>query len=494
MITRLFLLVLEASLSISLIIAALVLFSSLLNRRYAVKWKYWIWIFLAVRLLIPFSGGDEASDVEIINLASTKAVKPAADNVWGDNIIPQQIIIEIPTYMAASVLPYSGENHEDITLLDVVSFVWMTVCVMFIAIHLFSYIHYKWMVRNRGRIKEDSHVRKQLSHLKEELKIRQKMSLAVYAKADGPMMIGLFRPILVLPEQQYSAEELYFVLKHELVHMKRHDILFKLLMVAANAVHWFNPLVWIMRSKAFVDMEMSCDEKVVQNAAYSIRKAYTETLLSTIYKTTNKRAVLSTQFSGGKQIMKKRFENILLGADKKDGLFLLIGAVILTISLGSWIGCSVAGASYMPEKEDESFAYNGQMVTVGNQESYAADRAESIIYLDNSENIDCVRKGLMHNAFVDIQNAYAVYAFAENTYLVEYTVDGGDTWNELVIACSGPLEDENGEPAYLWGKYPWMDDEIADCTRLMVKYGEFPDTYNAGKYFIYSDLRAGRRN
>lgn len=79
----------------------------------------------------------------------------------------------------------------------------------------------------------------------------------------------------------------------------------------ANVAHWFNPLVWIMQKEAAVDMELSCDERVTKDTDYVTRKAYTETLLSTLHKQSSKKTVLSTQFYGGKQIMKKRFKNIL---------------------------------------------------------------------------------------------------------------------------------------------------------------------------------------
>ena len=60
-----FLSFLEISIPISLIIALLLLFTSFLNKRYAAKWKYWIWIVLALRLLIPIggNGGMPASDM-----------------------------------------------------------------------------------------------------------------------------------------------------------------------------------------------------------------------------------------------------------------------------------------------------------------------------------------------------------------------------------------------------------------------------------------------
>ncbi len=58
MATNLFLSILEISISVGLIVLALILLSPFLNKRYAAKWKYWIWLFLALRLLIPVGGTD----------------------------------------------------------------------------------------------------------------------------------------------------------------------------------------------------------------------------------------------------------------------------------------------------------------------------------------------------------------------------------------------------------------------------------------------------
>lgn len=156
------------------------------------------------------------------------------------------------------------------------------------------------------------------------------------------MIIGFFKPVLVLPKERYSPEELFFILKHELVHLKRGDVYFKLLFVTASAVHWFNPFIWIMQKEAAVDMELSCDERVTQGANYAARKAYTETLLSMLHKRCDRRTSLSTQFYGGTKIMKKRFKNILRKNRKRNGIFILILAVALTMGFGALIGCSIA--------------------------------------------------------------------------------------------------------------------------------------------------------
>ncbi len=95
-----------------------------------------------------------------------------------------------------------------------------------------------------------------------------------------------------------------------------------------------------MQKEAVIDMELSCDEKAIPKTAFAVRKAYTETLLSTFNKQHKKGAFLTTQFYGGKDIMKKRFKNILTKSPKKNGLLLCICAICITLISGMLIGCS----------------------------------------------------------------------------------------------------------------------------------------------------------
>ena len=75
------------------------------------------------------------------------------------------------------------------------------------------------------------------------------------------MIIGLFRPTLLLPHEGYQKIDLEVIIRHELVHFKRNDLWFKLLLVCANAVHWFNPVIYLMVREANRDIEISCDEE-----------------------------------------------------------------------------------------------------------------------------------------------------------------------------------------------------------------------------------------
>ena len=79
-----------------------------------------------------------------------------------------------------------------------------------------------------------------------------------------PLVVGLLRPRILLPERELSPEQWEGVLTHELVHWRRHDLWIKWLAVLARAVHWFNPAVWWLVCRLEQDCELSCDEQTVR--------------------------------------------------------------------------------------------------------------------------------------------------------------------------------------------------------------------------------------
>ncbi len=203
-------------------------------------------------------------------------------------------MVEIPAQMTAPIKAQPEKNNTGITMLDIVAFVWIVGSLIFIAVHFISYFYYKRQLIKNGRMIEDVKTLSQIEKLKRELHIRRSIHAMEYYEAESPMIIGFLKPIVVLTKEQYSSEELFFILKHELVHLKRGDVYFKLLFVIANAVHWFNPLIWIMHREAIIDMELSCDERVTKDTGYAVRKAYTETLLFMLHKRCSRRTAFTT--------------------------------------------------------------------------------------------------------------------------------------------------------------------------------------------------------
>lgn len=349
--TDLFLSVFGTSVSVSVLILLLLLISPLLQKRYAAKWKYLVWCVLAVRLSVPFGGGDTGSAADLVkqwrsHIAATAENREEAEAEDGRLRSPR-VVVEVPQQMTT---PLKVQTGRKITALDVLACLWAAGCVLYILINIFSYLYYRRRVFREGTVIKDAAILQQLLRCKYELHIKRTILVMEFYEAPSPMLVGFLKPVLILPEVYYDRVELSFILRHELVHYRRKDTWCKLLFMLAAAVHWFNPLVWIMQREAAVDMELACDEKVVQGADFETRKAYTETLLSTLHKGCDRSVLLSTGFYGGKKIMKKRFQNILSKTGKRNGLYILACAAILAISAGTLVGCSLV------KNQEESIA------------------------------------------------------------------------------------------------------------------------------------------
>lgn len=120
-------------------------------------------------------------------------------------------------------------------------------------------------------------------------------------------------------------------------------------------------------------MELSCDERVMRGADANARKAYTETLLSTMHRQYQRQSMLTTQFYGGKQIMKKRFKNILSGSGKKNGLAVFAGLLVVTVSMATLVGCRTSEADAV-----KTIVLINEAIWTDRQENFIGGDAESL--------------------------------------------------------------------------------------------------------------------
>ena len=113
------------------------------------------------------------------------------------------------------------------------------------------------------------------------LKLTDKVRIKVSDRIAVPITYGIFRPQIILPRTMdfQDRELLYFVFRHEKIHIKRMDNLWKLLLILALCLHWFNPLVWAMYFAMNHDMEIACDESVISAMEEKDRQKYAMTLV-----------------------------------------------------------------------------------------------------------------------------------------------------------------------------------------------------------------------
>ena len=106
----------------------------------------------------------------------------------------------------------------------------------------------------------------------------------VYSAATAtPLSIGIWQTTtqVVLPERDYTPEELRLIFRHELIHIRHRDAATKLFLTFCQASCWFNPLMWIAMRKCADDLELSCDELALTDADSQARETYARLVLRT---------------------------------------------------------------------------------------------------------------------------------------------------------------------------------------------------------------------
>lgn len=158
----------------------------------------------------------------------------------------------------------------------------------------------------------------------------------------SPMTIGIVRPVILLPEEAYSVRELHFLLLHELIHIRRRDIVLKLLRFIALSINWFNPLVIILSRRLDNWCEISCDETVLNGSSQSDRMDYGQLLLKCSAIQTNYNALFLSNHYGGMENMKLRLCSIMNQVKKRPGRFLTV-LLVLVIFTSAFISVNASG-------------------------------------------------------------------------------------------------------------------------------------------------------
>lgn len=148
------------------------------------------------------------------------------------------------------------------------------------------------------------------SDLARQLAVRRDIRLAESGHTDSPAVIGIFKPVILVPIGMFaglSAQQVEAVLLHELTHIRRHDFMVNLAQSLMEVVYFFNPFVWIISSMVRDEREFCCDDVVVQR--YS-RRVYAEALA---YLETSRalKTKLSLSLSGGKNNLLYRIKRFM---------------------------------------------------------------------------------------------------------------------------------------------------------------------------------------
>lgn len=358
---------LKTSLLGSLAILAMLVLKPLWRERYRAKTRCWLWLALAAFLLLPVDFSVKNAPVQAappkdytLFVGTDKTAIQSTDNLFGGMAEKNG---QSPAQVRDTIIQRPVTNPEQkttryIPVTTILFYGYLAGTAAFLLYQGVSYALFRRTVRRWKRDVSRADYAAMLSDTARDLGVSAP-EMIVCEAISTPAVTGLLRPRLLLPHERYDVQELRYILRHELCHLKRRDMLLKLVLLAANAMHWFNPVVYLMLRQADEDIELACDSAATDGLELPERAAYSRTLLAAVQSSV--RALPATTcFGGTVERLKRRITNVL-GAQKKRGL----GVVALVLALTLTAGCAVGwGERAQTQKNDDPFADKSYTVDI----------------------------------------------------------------------------------------------------------------------------------
>ena len=331
---------------------------------------------------------------------------------------------------------------------------------------------------------------------------KPKFKLVFSPTAATPLTIGLFKRStrIVLPDREYSNEELKLILLHELIHIGREDSWSKFFMIFCAAMCWFNPLMWIAMRKSADDMELSCDETVLLNADEATRKQYALLLLDTA----GDERGFTTCLSATANAMRYRLRSVTKPQKRHSGA-LIVGAAFFILAMTSGYvalafdgnsGAEVLYQSGEPSdysirnitRRDDPFNTKFEVTDESAFHEYLAgltfyDLTGSYSYSDSERyytyNLETPKGTEVFVLYDDLIKV--VHLYGENRNAEYYYVPGGLDWDYLdsIIvaqpACNVQLFELNDQYGRVLSTYVNFLWKIKDGSRILLQEGSYPE-------------------
>lgn len=307
MLTHIFFDILEMNIAVSVIVLIMAFSMPALDKKFGIGWRKLFWIFIGFRLLIPYNFSWDAHALHLLPL----------DLEW----------------------KIEGTLHVSIAV--AVSMIWaggLIICLRH------CYLCYKRFLKEIVENSRESYDEQELSLLRSvlaDIGIKKEVTLYRCPMISTPMVLQILEPMLLLPEEEYDENQLKMIFSHECMHIDNLDIVYKTVMMITEAVHWFNPFVHIMVKWSYRDLEIFCDQCVVEDMDKKERGNYGKTILDAVEKQKSTDIVFSTCFYGSTGIMKQRVEHLFYMQGRKRGTVLLAAFAGLFMLLGIFIKCGV---------------------------------------------------------------------------------------------------------------------------------------------------------
>lgn len=429
--SQIFLTFLYKNMTVSVVIIA-VLLARFLLRKMPKKYSYILWSIVGIRMIfdLPF-----ATNISVFNLfrgfaKHTSTVETMLAGSHRTNLQRSTDLLNKTDTTGAAAAHASRSTAVEAmthtlttsqTVLGILGLLWLIVVALFVTYGIYSYVKCRLLVRTAviaRDITPDSHKKK------------NNVSVWECDRIPSPFVLGIIRSRIYIPFRMPKQEQAY-ILAHEECHIRRLDPLWKLIAFLLLAVYWWNPLVWIAFFYMVRDMEMSCDEAVIEQFGNEIKQGYSNSLLSFAME---RHPYSFAPVAFGEGDAGRRIKNVL--NFKKPHTWVAILVFVLLVVVG--VSCLTNGKDKI-SSETVSDTENSQM------QQTAVETTEAPMSSDNSSTVQ--------ESLQSVDKWAQAFAARDVRTIQNMATD--DAKNELK---EENLLDDNGN--FGWSSpWPWFDEE-----------------------------------
>ncbi len=327
------------TISVSLVAGLILIVKNIFKDKLTPRWQYGIWILLILRIFIPVKANKFVLLPFGIYLEMLKN--------YIENFLSSAYTRPLITTEPSGVIPYISSLPESIT--DILFIIYISGIIAFLCFYLFSYIKLRLILKKGDDISAEK--RLELQHILSENKIKNIKIISVKG-INSAFICGIFSPVLVLPSERETDEK---ILLHEMMHLKHLDSLQNILWCFLRCLHWCNPFMHYIFNIVGNDMEMLCDQRVLEKLEGEERRDYGVLLLNEVNKKYARMPGTTSVSNGGKNIS-RRIEAIVRFKKYPKGMALVSVCIAIILSLPCLFvsaGFSSNSNIYIPQNEYE---------------------------------------------------------------------------------------------------------------------------------------------
>lgn len=355
MIGELFKALLITSLAGSVLAVVISLLRPITKKLFGYSWHYYIWLCVLFVMLMPvrFNVNPMPTPSIATQTIQTQQEAVSAQPETTENVV-QTAPAQKPQLLQKATVIWDRIIYNRMNIL---AYVWLIGAIALMLLNVVRYVRLNIKIRKTGEV---------ISCPETGEYTDRKINVRVWENVASPFMTGIFRPMLILPKTELSSEQLHNILRHEMTHFKRHDILYKWFAEFVKCIHWFNPISWYVSKQIASECEISCDMAVTKNMTGSEEMSYINTILFLLPTGKSKQLPLTTQMASSKKFLKRRF--IMIKNKKTTSRFMsVLSAVIAVIMLSTTVFASGVLSDLTTDDYTIEILNNGEKIELTNK-------------------------------------------------------------------------------------------------------------------------------